>query len=84
MEARCIQTDLINYTTFNDPYQQWLVVHKLDHIPINAFFLILLLLHLENVLVKEELQLFIGQVDAGLFKAVFSTIFSKVFKSKNV
>lgn len=43
---------------------------KINEDPVDAFFLVLLLLKYEHVVVKELLELFVGEVDAKLLEAV--------------
>lgn len=43
---------------------------EIDENPINAFFLVLFLLKYEHVVVKELLQLLIGEVNAELLETV--------------
>lgn len=48
-----------------------LQVHtKINESPLNPFLLVLFLLQYKHVVVEELLQLFIGEVDAQLFKCV--------------
>ena len=42
-----------------------------DGLPLDAFFGVLLLLKLENVFIKVELQILVGVIDAQLFETVF-------------
>ena len=43
---------------------------EVNELPINAFFLVLLLLQNKHVVVEELLQFLIGEVDAELLQAV--------------
>lgn len=42
-----------------------------DGLPLDTFFCIFLLFQLENVLVKVELQVLVGVINAQLFEAIF-------------
>jgi hypothetical protein len=57
-----------------------LVVLKLDILPSDVLFDILLLLHLEHLLVKNLLQFFVCVVDTELFKGIIL----EYFKAKYV
>jgi hypothetical protein len=57
-----------------------LIVLKIDFSPRNPLPRILFLFQLENVLIEKLLQLFIGIINAQLFKAIFL----KIFESENV
>ena len=60
-----LTTDLLN--KFNAGSQ----VHtKVNELPFNSFFLVLLLLQDKHVVVEELLQFLIGEVDAELLQAV--------------
>ena len=57
-----------------------LVVHEGDLLPVDALPGVLLLLHLEDVLDEELLDVLIAVVDAELFK----TVVIEILKSKNI
>ena len=57
-----------------------LVVNEGNLLPVNALLAVLLLLHLEDMFHKELLQVFVGIVDAHLFK----TVVLKILKSKDI
>lgn len=54
----------------NEP-NDGLVIRVADGLPLDPLFGVFLLLQLENVLVKVELQVLVGVIDAQLLKAVF-------------
>ena len=55
--------------------ERLLIVYKLDVMPIDCLVVVLLLLHLENVLDEELLQVLVGVVDAELLERVGSEVF---------
>ena len=65
---------------FGNEVDAVLVINKGDLLPVDALLVVLLLLELEDVLVKVELELLVGVVDAKLLKRVFH----KVLETKDV
>jgi hypothetical protein len=61
-------TCVVLFNQFNRRLQ---VQPKVDKLPLDTFTLVLFLLQYKHVVVEELLQLFVGVVDAELFKAVF-------------
>jgi len=59
----------------SDQIQARLVVQVVDRLPVQALLGVLLLFQLEYMLVKVELQRFVGVVDAQLLKAVRGKVF---------
>ena len=57
-----------------------LVVNEGNLLPVDALLAVLLLFHFEDMFHKELLQVFVGIVDAHLFK----TIVLKILKSKDI
>ena len=53
-----------------DEVERLLVVDELDVLPVDRLVVVLLLLHLEDVLHEELLQVLVGEVDAKLLEAV--------------
>ena len=58
-----------------DEVERLLVVDELDVVPVDGLVVVLLLLHLEDVLDEELLQVLVGVVDAELLERVGAEVF---------
>lgn len=63
-----------------DHVKRGLIVNKGNLLPVDALFAVLLLFHLKDVFHKELLKVFVGIVDAHLFK----TIVLEILKTKDI
>lgn len=62
--------DALSVYLFDHLYARQQVHPKVNEFPVNAFFLVLLLLKYEHMMVEELLQFFICEVNANLFEPI--------------